>query len=680
MQFLSGRSTLKTSGGISAMQITKEDMQLVATTIRTLAMDGVQKAKSGHPGMPMGCAEIAAVLWLKALRYAPSDPAWPNRDRFVLSAGHGSMLLYSMLHLSGYDLSIEELKNFRQWGSRTPGHPEFGHTPGVETTTGPPGQGVANAVGMALAQKLLRAEFAAEKRVIDHYIYVLAGDGDLMEGISYEAASLAGHWALGRLIVIYDSNDITIEGSTELAFSEDVAARFSACGWHVQKIDGHDCDAVEAALDAARRESSRPSLVIAKTRIAKGSPGMEGSEESHGAPLGEGEVKKTKANLGCDPDDAFCVNGRVYELFAERRKELEAEYATWKSLFDAAMKGESGKRWKGFFGPVDADAVRAALPVFEVGSKVATRGAGGKVLESLFRALPNIVGGSADLAPSNKSFVKGFGETGRGKVGRNIRFGIREHAMGAIQNGIAYYGGFIPYTATFFVFMDYMRPPVRLAALSKLRTVYIFTHDSFFVGEDGPTHQPVEQLAAARAIPGLRVIRPADAEETKEAWIAALSLPAGPTAILLTRQDVPVLKRGGEGARNLARGAYVLWDPARDLDIILMASGSEVHIALEAARELESAGVGARVVSFPSWELFDGQDEGYRSSVLPPAVAKRAVVEAGISMGWERYAGAGALYITLEHFGASAPAGVLAERFGFSSGNIVAKVREYLGR
>ena len=413
MQFLSGRSTLKTSGGISAMQITKEDMQLVATTIRTLAMDGVQKANSGHPGMPMGCAEIAAVLWLKALRYAPSDPAWPNRDRFVLSAGHGSMLLYSMLHLSGYDLSIEELKNFRQWGSRTPGHPEFGHTPGVETTTGPLGQGVANAVGMALAQKLLRAEFAAEKRVIDHYIYVLAGDGDLMEGISYEAASLAGHWALGRLIVIYDSNDITIEGSTELAFSEDVAARFSACGWHVQKIDGHDCDAVEAALDAARCESSRPSLVIAKTRIAKGSPGMEGSEESHGAPLGEGEVKKTKANLGCDPDGAFCVGDRVYELFAERRKELESEYAAWRSLFDAVMKGESGKRWKGFFGPVDADAVRAALPVFEVGSKVATRGAGGKVLESLFRALPNIVGGSADLAPSNKSFVKGFGETGR---------------------------------------------------------------------------------------------------------------------------------------------------------------------------------------------------------------------------------------------------------------------------
>jgi len=662
------------------MKIAKEDMKLVATTIRTLAMDGVQKAKSGHPGMPMGCAEIAAVLWLKALKHNPSDPAWANRDRFVLSAGHGSMLLYSMLHLCGYDLSMDDLKNFRQWESRTPGHPEFGHTPGVETTTGPLGQGVANAVGMTLAQELLRAEFDAGGPLIDHFIYALAGDGDLMEGVSYEAASLAGHWGLGRLIVVYDSNEITIEGSTDLAFSEDAAARFAACGWHVQRVDGHDCDAIEAALAAARDEKARPSLVIAKTRIAKGSPGREGSEESHGAPLGDDEVKKTKANLGCDPDGTFCVNERVYEIFAMRRKELESEYDAWRTMFDKKVKGELKKRWDRFFDAVDADSLRGALPVFETGKSVATRSAGGKVLEALFRELPNIVGGSADLAPSNKSFVKGYNETGRGAIGRNIHFGIREHAMGAIQNGIAYYGGFIPYSATFFVFMDYMRPPVRLAALSRLRSIYVFTHDSFFVGEDGPTHQPVEHLAVARAIPGLTVIRPADAEETREAWLAALSGEAGPTAILLTRQDIPVLERGADGARGLHRGAYVLWDPKRALDIILLASGSEVHIALEAAKELEASGIGARVVSFPSWEMFEKQPGGYRESVLPAAVGRRAVIEAGLSMGWERYAGAGALYVTLERFGASAPAQVLAGRFGFTKDNIMARVRSYLGR
>ncbi len=662
------------------MKIAKEDMKLVATTIRTLAMDGVQKAKSGHPGMPMGCAEIAAVLWLKALKHNPSDPAWANRDRFVLSAGHGSMLLYSMLHLCGYDLSMDDLKNFRQWESRTPGHPEFGHTPGVETTTGPLGQGVANAVGMTLAQELLRAEFDAGGPLIDHFIYALAGDGDLMEGVSYEAASLAGHWGLGRLIVVYDSNEITIEGSTDLAFSEDAAARFAACGWHVQRVDGHDCDAIEAALAAARDEKARPSLVIAKTRIAKGSPGREGSEESHGAPLGDDEVKKTKANLGCDPDGTFCVNERVYEIFAMRRKELESEYDAWRTMFDKKVKGELKKRWDRFFGAVDADSLRGALPVFETGKSVATRSAGGKVLEALFRELPNIVGGSADLAPSNKSFVKGYNETGRGAIGRNIHFGIREHAMGAIQNGIAYYGGFIPYSATFFVFMDYMRPPVRLAALSRLRSIYVFTHDSFFVGEDGPTHQPVEHLAVARAIPGLTVIRPADAEETREAWLAALSGEAGPTAILLTRQDIPVLERGADGARGLHRGAYVLWDPKRALDIILLASGSEVHIALEAAKELEASGIGARVVSFPSWELFEKQPGSYRESVLPASVGRRAVIEAGLSMGWERYAGVGALYVTLEHFGASAPAQVLAGRFGFTKDNIMARVRSYLGR
>lgn len=661
------------------MRIDDAMLRRISNTVRTLAMDAVQKAKSGHPGMPMGCADIAAVLWTKILLHNPDDSAWRNRDRFVLSAGHGSMLLYSMLHLSGYDVSLDDLKNFRQWGSCTPGHPEYGHTPGVETTTGPLGQGIANAVGMAIAERLLAEEFNAGDSVIDHSIYVLAGDGCLMEGISYEAASLAGHLGLGRIVVIYDSNSISIEGSTDLAFSDDVARRFEACRWHVQTIDGHDYSAIETALLNAKAETGRPSIIIAKTRIAKGSPGKEGSEESHGAPLGDDEVKNTKRNIGCDADSVFCVPDDVYEIFRERKKELVAEYAAWNEKFARAITGDTKKKWDAYFAAPDIRALREKLPVFDAAKPVATRAASGRVLEALFRELPNMAGGSADLAPSNKSFAKGFGETGKNTVGRNIHFGVREHAMGAIQNGMAYYGGMLPYTATFFVFFDYMRPPVRIAALSKLHTIYIFTHDSIFVGEDGPTHQPVEHLAVARAIPNLAVIRPADAEETKEAWLAALARTDGPTALVLTRQDMPVLMREFKSADGLHRGAYVLWEAA-DPKVCIMASGSEAHLALDAAKDLSSRGVGARVVSFPSWELFDAQSAEYKAAVLPASMQKRVVVEAGVRMGWERYAGCDALFITMDNFGASAPANVLAEKFGFTKENIVARVLEFVKR
>ena len=661
------------------MRIDDATLRRISNTVRTLAMDAVQKAKSGHPGMPMGCADIAAVLWTKILLHNPDDPAWRNRDRFVLSAGHGSMLLYSMLHLSGYDVSLDDLKNFRQWGSCTPGHPEYGHTPGVETTTGPLGQGIANAVGMAIAERLLAEEFNAGDSVIDHSIYVLAGDGCLMEGISYEAASLAGHLGLGRIVVIYDSNSISIEGSTDLAFSDDVARRFEACRWHVQTIDGHEYSAIETALLNAKAETGRPSIIIAKTRIAKGSPGKEGSEESHGAPLGDDEVKNTKRNIGCDADSVFCVSDDVYEIFRQRKKELAAEYAAWNEKFARSITGETKKKWDAYFAAPDIHALREKLPVFDAAKPVATRTASGRVLEALFRELPNMAGGSADLAPSNKSFVRGFGETGKNTVGRNIHFGVREHAMGAIQNGMAYYGGMLPYTATFFVFFDYMRPPVRIAALSKLHVIYIFTHDSIFVGEDGPTHQPVEHLAVARAIPNLAVIRPADAEETKEAWLAALARTDGPTALVLTRQDMPVLMREFKSADGLHRGAYVLWEAA-DPKVCIMASGSEAHLALDAAKDLSSRGVGARVVSFPSWELFDAQSAEYKAAVLPASMQKRVVVETGVRMGWERYAGCDALFITMDNFGASAPANVLAEKFGFTKENIVARVLEFVKR
>ncbi len=660
------------------MTMQKDELQQIATGVRVLAMDAVQKANSGHPGMPMGCAEIAAVLWGKIMKYNPEDPAWPNRDRFVLSAGHGSMLLYSMLHFSGYDVSMDDLKDFRQYGSLTPGHPEFGHTDGVETTTGPLGQGFANGVGLAIAQKMLADEFNTSEKVIDHYIYAITGDGDLMEGISYEAASMAGHMGLGSLIYIFDSNDISIEGDTDLTFSEDVRERFEACNWHVQKIDGHDFDQIEGAILEAQKETGKPSLIIARTSIAKGSPGKEGSESSHGAPLGADEVAATKKNIGVDPESFFQVDESVYKAFDKRKGELKEVYTLWQKTFGAAVTGPRKEKWDTFFTAPDTASLRSLLPTFEAGESVATRSASGKMLEVLFDKLPNLLGGSADLGPSNKTFIKGYSESGNGAVGRNIHFGIREHAMGAIQNGIAYYGGFIPFSATFFIFMDYMRPAVRLAALSKLQTLYVFTHDSFFVGEDGPTHQPIEHLAVARAIPGLNVVRPADAEETREAYLAALEGTDGPTVLCLTRQDVPVLDRSkGEGAENLKRGAYIVKDCDGTPDIIITATGSEVHIAIDAAKTLASDGIAARVISFPSWYLFDKQDETYRDSIFPGGTPV-AVVEAGRTMGWEKYTRGNGLYVTIDHFGSSAPAEVLAEKFGFTPENIVRKVKEFM--
>lgn len=655
-----------------------QELTIIANSIRVLSMDAVQKANSGHPGMPLGCADIAAVLWYRIMRYNPSDPGWVNRDRFVLSAGHGSMLLYSALHLSGYDISLDQIKNFRQLGSCTPGHPEFGCTPGVETTTGPLGQGFANAVGMSIASKLLAGEFNTnDNKIIDHYIYAIVSDGDLMEGISSEAASIAGHMGLGNIIFIYDDNKITIEGSTDLTFSENVFERFSAYNWHVQKVDGHNFDEMENAILNAQKEKDRPSIIIANTTIAKGCPSKEGSESTHGAPLGDKAVLETKINICFESKLPFDLPSNVYELFKNRRNELLKSYNEWKKKFSDIMKGDLKNKWDNYFISPDIPALRAKMPKFDTSKGTATRNANGKILEVLFKELPNLVGGSADLAPSNKSFVKGYSESGKNKVGRNMHFGIREHAMGAIQNGIAYYGGFLPFGATFFAFLDYMRPPVRIAALSKLHCVYIFTHDSIFVGEDGPTHQPIEHLATARAIPNLTVIRPADAEETTEAWLAAIEN-KNPTALILTRQDVPVINKDSGGAENLNKGAYIIFNTDKDPDIILIASGSEVSLSIEAAKVLKDKGVKARVISFPSWELFDKQPDSYKKTILQDAVKKRAVVELGISMGWQKYAGENALFITIESFGTSAPYEVLAEKYGFTVENIVKRVMQYL--
>jgi transketolase len=657
------------------MCVTLNDLKLIARTVRTLSMDMVQKANSGHPGMPMGCADIASVLWTKIMNYNPDDVSWVNRDRFILSAGHGSALLYSMLHLSGYSLTIDDLKKFRQMGSLTPGHPEFRHTPGVETTTGPLGQGFANGVGMAIAERLLAEEFGG---IIDHYIYAIAGDGCLMEGVSSEAASLAGHMKLGNLIYIYDSNSITIEGSTSLAFTEDVRKRFEAYNWHVAEIDGHNLQEIESSILEAQKVTDRPSLIIAKTVIARGSACMEGSEESHGAPLGADEVKATKEKLGCDRDADFAVPEEVYSVFRKVREEKKKVYDSWMQRFAETVKGDIKQKWARFFSEPDLKKLRPELPVFKTGDKVATRAASGKVLEVLYRELPNFTGGSADLAPSNKTMVKNISESGHGRAGRIIHYGGRENAMGSIQNGIAYYGGFISFSATFFVFMDYMRPAVRMAALAGLQSIYVFTHDSVFVGEDGPTHQPVEHLAASRAIPDLYVIRPCDGDETVEAWICALTRTDGPTLIALSRQNLPVIDRSGfSSAADLAKGAYIIHDYDGH-ELVILATGSEVHLAITAAKSLfNDNGIRARVVSFPCWELFDRQDESYRSMVLGHG-NKKVVIEAGIKMGWEKYAGENALYITVDEFGRSAPEKDIAGYFGYKPERIKDSILKYV--
>jgi transketolase len=660
--------------------------KLCVNTLRMLSVDGVEKARSGHPGMPMGCAPMLYVLWSRFLRHNPANPGWPGRDRFVLSAGHGSILLYSLLHLTGYDVSLEELKKFRQWGSRTPGHPEFGDTPGVEATTGPLGQGIANAVGMAMAERILAAHFNRPAGIlVDHFTYALTSDGDLMEGISHEAASLAGHLGLGKLIVFYDDNRISIEGSTDLAYSENRAARFEAYGWHVQQVaDGNDLQGLEAAIRNARDDTRRPSLIVVRTHIGYGSPNKQDTAGVHGEPLGEKETALTKQNLGWPSTPAFLIpeealrhfrsaleNGRHLEQrwrqmwrdYADKFPDLAREWETW-------LSGELPAGWD------------AAAPVFEpddVG--MATRVASGKVLNAFAKTVPNLIGGSADLAPSTKTLIDDAEDFQADRPqGRNLRFGVREHAMGAILNGMALHRGLRPYGATFLVFSDYMRPAIRLAALSKLHVVYVFTHDSIGLGEDGPTHQPIEHLANLRAMPNLLVIRPCDAVETAAAWKIALKHRDGPVALILTRQSLPILPVSDPGGRDAGvhRGAYVIREAGTQPEAVLIASGSEIQLVVTAAELLAKHSVATQVISMPSWELFEAQPAEYRQAVIPPRVPVKVAVEAGATQGWHRYVGERGVVIGLDHFGASAPYQQLYDHFGLTADRIVETVLQRL--
>jgi transketolase len=657
--------------------------RLAVNTIRALAMDMVQKANSGHPGMPMGMAEAAYLLWSRFLKHNPANPRWPDRDRFILSAGHGSALLYSLLHLTGYDIPMSQLQSFRQWDSITPGHPEFGSTPGVETTTGPLGQGFANGVGMAIAERFLVRLFNRDGYpIVNHHIYGIVRDGDVMEGISHEAASLAGHLGLSKLIYLYDDNRITIEGSTALAFTEDVTKRFEAYGWMVLEVDGHNLQDVADALGAAQAELARPTLIRCHTHIAKGSPNKQDTADAHGAPLGEEEVRLTKQGMGWPIEPAFLVPQEVRGYFEQRRVAWASEEARWQALFSgyAADHEDLAGLWKQAMAGHLPDGWTEHIPTFKGEEWMATRVASGKVLNAIAAHLPTLVGGSADLGPSNKTYLSGYGSiTANDFSGRNLHFGVREHAMGGILNGLALHGGIIPYGGTFFVFCDYMRPAMRMAAMMGLPVIYVFSHDSLFVGEDGPTHQPVEQLAALRAIPGLVIIRPADAHETAVAWRVALER-RRPVALVLTRQTVPVLDRSNlAGAAGLARGAYSLSGSEFEApDLLILASGSEVHLALGAGRELAEDGIRARVVSFPSWELFEEQPQSYKDELLPSSVELRLCVEAGVEQGWSKYLGPRGQMIGLPRFGASAPYEILTEKLGFTISNIVSKAQAML--
>jgi transketolase len=667
--------------------------------LRVLSIDAVQAANSGHPGLPLGAAPMAYVLWTEFMRYNPEDPHWANRDRFVLSAGHGSALLYSLLHITGFDLPLEEVKNFRQLDSKTPGHPERLHTSGVEVTTGPLGQGFANGVGMAIAERFLAATFNRPgHEIIDHYTYGIVSDGDLMEGVAAEAASLAGHLGLGKLIYLYDQNEITLAGTVNISFSEDVPARFRAVGWHVQEIDGMDTDQVRAALAAAHEETERPSLICARTVIGFGSPKAD-TFGVHGSPLGPEGVTKTKEALGYPLEPAFYVSDEVMAHFREAGKRGAELEDAWKQAFAAyekadadaaksltlALNGELPKGW-------DSD-----LPSWEAGSKpISTRKASGEVINAFAPKVPNFIGGSADLNPSTNTQMKGAGDFGSpaatidpsagqglsggdwGYAGRNFHFGIREHAMGSAANGMAAHGGVIPFTATFLVFADYMRPPMRLAAISDLKVIFVFTHDSIAVGEDGPTHQPVEQLLSLRAIPKLVTIRPADANETAETWQVAMSLD-GPCALLFSRQDLPVLDRTGAWG-SVANGAYILSDAQGNPDVVLIGTGSEVDVAVRAAAILGENGMRARVVSMPSWELFARQDEAYRERVLGPSGTPRVAVEAGTTIGWERFVGENGAVVGIDRYGASGPGAKVLEHFGFTPERVAATALHLLGK
>ncbi len=657
--------------------------QLAINTIRTLSIDAVQQANSGHPGLPLGAAPMAYVLWQNHLRHNPQNPHWINRDRFILSAGHGSMLLYALLHLTGYDLSLDEIKNFRQWGSKTPGHPEYHETPGVETTTGPLGQGGATAVGMALAEAFLAAHFNRDSHtIIDHYTYALVSDGDLMEGVCMEACALAGHWGLGKLIFLYDANDITLDGAASMTFTEDIAKRHEAWGWHVLHVaDGNDIAAIDAAINAAKAETSKPSIIIIKTIIGYGSPNKAGTSKAHGSPLGEEEVRLTKQALGWQTDEKFYIPDEALAHFrtalergAQQEAAWQSQLQAWRAAYpdlavewDAAFSGQLPQNW-------DAD-----LPVFENSKPIATRNASGKVLNAIAKNIPTMIGGDADLAGSTKTLIAGAGNTGAGHPAeRNVRFGVREHGMGAIINGLALHGGIIrPYSATFLTFSDYMRPAIRLGALMGIKTAYVFTHDSIGLGEDGPTHQPVEHVMSLRAIPNLYVFRPADANETVAAWRNAMLVDA-PAVLIFTRQDLPVLENDEHVQAGVAHGAYVLKDCEGTPQVILLAAGSEVHIAHEAYQQLMSEGIKTRLVSMPCWELFEAQDDTYKQSVLPSHVTARVSIEAGTTLGWQKYVGLQGIAIGVDRFGASAPYERLYHEFGLTAAHVVEAAKSLL--
>ena len=679
-----------------------EDLdQLCVNTVRFLSVDAVQNAKSGHPGMPLGAAPMAYALWSRLLKHNPRNPDWFDRDRFVLSAGHGSMLLYSLLHLTGYDLSLDDIKQFRQFGSKAPGHPERGHTPGVETTTGPLGQGFANAVGMAIAEAQLAARYNRPGfKVIDHATYAIVSDGDLMEGVASEAASLAGHLRLGKLTFLYDDNYVTLAAGTDITFSEDRARRFESYGWHTMFVrDGNDLAAIDAALRAARAETARPTLILVRTHIGYGSPHKHDSFEAHGSPLGVDEVRLTKQKLGWPIEPSFLIPEPALAHFRDALARGARDEAAWRERMVAytqafpelaeelrrSLRGELPPGW-------DTD-----IPVFPADAKgMATRVASGKVMNAVAPRLAALTGGSADLDPSTHTALKGLGDFnppagedldtqgssggGWSYAGRNLHFGVREHAMGAIVNGMAAHGGTIPYGSTFLIFSDYMRPPIRLAALMGLHVVHVFTHDSIALGEDGPTHQPVEQLAALRAIPNLTVIRPGDANETAVAWRVALETRNRPVVLVLSRQDLPTLDRSRYApAEGLRRGAYVLADAADGKPaLILIASGSEVGLIVAAAQRLQAQGIAVRCVSMPSWELFDAMPQLERDAVLPPSVSARLAVEAGVAQGWHRYVGAAGDVVSVERFGASAPAEVLLREYGFSVDSVCARAKALL--
>ncbi len=646
-------------------------------TIKFLSVDGVQNANSGHPGLPLGCSGIAYALWMKILKYNPKNPKWFNRDRFVLSGGHGSMLLYTMLHLTGYEVLMDDLKSFRQWGSITPGHPEYGMTPGVEVTTGPLGQGFANGVGMAIAEAHLAAEFNRPGYTpVDHYVYSIVTDGDLMEGVASEAASLAGHLKLGKLIYFYDDNRISIDGPTNLAFTEDRAMRFEAYGWHVSHVDDpFDVDAIVAAVEVAKADE-RPSLIIVRTTIGHGLPSVEGTEEAHGSPPGWDEIATAKQNVGWPVDKKFYVPDDVRAHFSTRIEAGRESEETWEHQFIEYEEAfpELAKELKRRINGTLPENWEESLPIFPGNEKgMATRAASGKVLNALAKALPELMGGSADLAPSNKTWINGeLAFQPDTPQGRNMHFGVREHAMGAIVNGMSVHGGLIPYGGTFLVFSDYMRGAVRLSALSEYPTIWVFTHDSIGVGEDGPTHQPVEHAGSLRIIPNLVTIRPADANETAQAWRFAIKH-HGPVALLLSRQNLPTIDRNTfSEAEGLLKGAYILADMGQDdPELILMASGSEVDLILRAASNLAAEGVNVRVVSFPSWEIFSQQDQAYKDQVIPPNVKARIAVEAGSSMGWHRWVGDMGRVIGIDKFGASAPGDIVMEKYGFTVANVI---------